>query len=362
MGGNTFGKAFRLVTFGESHGPAIGGVIEGCPAGLTLDMDAIQHELDRRRPGQSELVSARKEADRVEFLSGITRGITLGTPIGFIIRNRDQRPEDYDHLKDVYRPSHADYTYEAKYGIRDPLGGGRASARETLSRVVGGAVARQIVAGERITVTAFVSRIGDIMMPEIPEHVSPEEIDRSPVRCPDPGTSEKMIVLIRKTMESGDTLGGIIVCIIRNVIPGLGEPVFDKLHADLGKAMLSINAVKGFETGSGFGAAQMTGSRHNDPFEFREGKISTLSNYSGGIQGGISNGQDIMMRVAFKPVATLMRDQKGISRDGKEVLIRGKGRHDVTVLPRAVPIVEAMACLVLADHLQRNRLARYRQY
>ena len=344
MAGNTFGRIFRLTTFGESHGEAIGGVIDGCPSGITLDIDAIQNELNRRKPGQSAIVSQRKEADEVQFLSGIFEGKTTGAPIGFIVPNTNQKSDDYSHIKDVYRPSHADYTYEKKYGIRDYRGGGRSSARETVSRVVGGAIARQLMPNVRIN--AFVSSVGDIFIDKPYQALDFSLTESNAVRCPDQVTAAKMEDYIKEVRKAGDTVGGTITCVLQNVPAGLGEPVFDKLHAELGKAMLSINAVKGFEYGSGFCGARMKGSEHNDLFN-PDG--STKSNLSGGIQGGISNGMDIYFRVAFKPVATIMQPQQTIDSKGNEVKMQGRGRHDPCVVPRAVPIVEAMAALVLAD-------------
>ncbi|HBF20810.1 MAG TPA: chorismate synthase [Cryomorphaceae bacterium] len=345
MAGNTFGKNFKLTTFGESHGTAIGGIIDGCPAGLELDMQAVQYQLDRRKPGQSRITTQRKEADQVEFLSGIFESKTLGTPIGFIIPNQDAKSKDYSHIKDVYRPSHADFTYQEKYGHRDYRGGGRSSARETACRVVAGSVARQLL--NNVSISAYVSQVGTIELDKTYHQLDLSKTDGSIVRCPDPETAERFIEAIEKVRKEGDTLGGVISCVIKGVPPGWGEPVFDKLHADLAKAMLSINAVKGFEYGSGFAGARMKGSEHNDPFRVGGG---TSSNHSGGIQGGISNGEDIYFRVAFKPVATLMQDQETVNAQGKMAIAKGKGRHDPCVLPRAIPIVEAMAALVLADH------------
>jgi chorismate synthase len=359
MAGNTFGHVFRLTTFGESHGPAIGGIVEGCPAGLFLEMDFIQHDLNRRKPGQSSLTSPRKEKDEVEFLSGIFDGKTTGAPIGFIIRNVDVKSADYDHLKNTFRPSHADYTYEKKYGLRDYRGGGRSSARETATRVVAGAIAKQLLQPVGIKIQAYVSQIGSIRLQNDYTSYNLSEAENSLVRCPDVETGKKMEALIEKTKITGDTLGGVITCVVQNAPVGLGEPVFDKLDAELAKAMLSINAVKGFDIGSGFQGVQMKGSEHNDPFKSEKGKIFTTSNYSGGVQGGISNGQDIYMNVAFKPVATLMQKQQTIDKDGKLVEMEGKGRHDVCVVPRAVPIVEAMAALVLADLYLRNKVAKF---
>lgn len=356
MAGNTFGKIFTLTSFGESHGEALGGVIDGCPAGLTIDFDFIQQELDRRRPGQSKIVTQRKEGDKVEFLSGIFEGKTTGVPIGFIIRNENQRSHDYDHIKDVYRPSHADYTYSEKYGHRDYRGGGRSSARETVSRVVAGAIAKLYLRKFNIEVTAFVSQVGDISMPvDNDANYSSDSIEANIVRCPDPAFADKMIALIEGIRKQGDTIGGVVNCFIKNVPAGIGEPVFDKLHADLGKAMLSINAAKGFEYGSGFEGVRMKGSEHNDAIVKSQNKIHTLTNFSGGIQGGISNGEDIYFKVAFKPVATIMQKQKSIDAHGNEVEVMGKGRHDPCVVPRAVPIVEAMAAIVIMDHLMRVR-------
>ncbi len=358
MAGNTFGKILQLTSFGESHGKAIGGVLEGFPAGLTVDIDFIQRELNRRRPGQSQWVSPRNESDKLEILSGVFEGMSLGTPIGFVIWNKDQHSHDYSHIKDVYRPSHADYTYEKKYGIRDYRGGGRSSARETVARVAAGAFAKILLKKFDIQILAYVKQMGDIFLDIDNINITAEKIENSPLRCPDKTTTEKMIHLIEKTASEGNTLGGQISCIIKGVPAGLGEPVFDKLHADLGKAMLGINAVKGFEIGSGFSASRMKGSEHNDIMENKNGNITTRTNYSGGIQGGISNGNEIYFNVAFKPIATIMQTQETINSKGEKVNIEGKGRHDVTVLPRAVPIVEAMAALVIADHLLRNNIAR----
>ncbi|MGA9271327.1 MAG: chorismate synthase [Lutimonas sp.] len=341
---NSFGKIFRLTTFGESHGPAIGGVIDGCPAGLELEFEAIQKELERRKPGQSKITTQRKEPDQVEFLSGIFEGKTTGTSIGFQIRNTNQRSKDYSHNVDVYRPSHADYTYDQKYGVRDHRGGGRSSARETANWIVGGAVAKQLL--KDIEVTAFTSSVGTIFMNKPYQDLDFSKIESNMVRCPDPESANKMIDKITEIKKAGDTIGGTITCVLRNVPRGLGEPIFDKLHARLGQAMLSLNAVKGFEYGSGFCGAEMKGSEHNDLFN-KDG--STKTNLSGGIQGGISNGMDIYFRVAFKPVATLIQKQDTIDSKGNEVEMMGKGRHDPCVVPRAVPIVEALAAMVLAD-------------
>ncbi len=351
MAGNSFGTLFKLTTFGESHGEAIGGIIDGCPAGLSIDFEAIQTEMNRRKPGQSAIVTQRKEADEVQFLSGIFEGKTTGAPIGFMILNTNQKTNDYAHLKDTFRPSHADFTYEKKYGIRDYRGGGRSSARETACRVVGGAIAKQLI--NSIKINAFVSSVGNIFIDKPYQELDFSKIESNPVRCPDAATAVKMEAYIKEIRKEGDTVGGTVMCVIQNVPIGLGEPVFDKLHAELGKAMLSINAVKGFEFGSGFCGAQMKGSEHNDLFN-PDG--STKTNLSGGIQGGISNGMDIYFRVAFKPVATIMQNQKTIDNQGNNVDLEGKGRHDPCVVPRAVPIVEAMAALVLADFYLLNKI------
>jgi len=346
MAGNTYGTLFRLSTFGESHGAAIGGVIDGCPPGIVLDMEAIQTELNRRRPGQSAIVTQRKEPDEVQFLSGIFEGKTTGAPIGFIVPNTNQKSQDYSHIKDVYRPSHADFTYDKKYGagVRDYRGGGRSSARETISRVVGGAIARQFIPG--VSIHAYTSSVGDIFLEKPYQALDFSLVESNAVRCPDAEVAARMEDYIKQVRKDGDTVGGTVTCVIKNVPAGLGEPVFDKLHAELGKAMLSINAVKGFEYGSGFCGAKMRGSEHNDIFN-ADG--STKTNLSGGIQGGISNGMDIYFRVAFKPVATIMQEQETIDSNGNVVAMHGKGRHDPCVVPRAVPIVEAMAALVIAD-------------
>lgn len=356
MAANTFGEILRLTTFGESHGKAVGGILDGFPAGILLDVNFIREEMNRRRPGQSRLVSPRNESDEVIFLSGIYEDKTTGSPIAFYVENKDIRSGDYDHLKHTYRPSHADYTYTAKYGHRDHRGGGRASARETLSRVVGGALAKLLLQAYQIDIMAYVQAIGGIQMPEPSACPDKKAVEASHLRCPHPQSSKEMEALIEQTRAEGDTLGGIIVCRMNALPAGLGEPVFDKLHADLGKAMLSINAVKGFEYGSGFAGAAMKGSAHNDRFVQENHKVKTLTNYSGGIQGGISNGEEVYFRVAFKPVATLMREQESIDKSGKRQTIAGKGRHDVCVVPRAVPIVEAMAALVVADHLLRQKI------
>ncbi|MBP1841170.1 chorismate synthase [Formosa algae] len=351
MAGNSFGKLFKLTTFGESHGVALGGILDGCPAGITIDLDAIQTEMNRRKPGQSAIVTQRKEPDEVKFLSGIFEGKTTGTSIGFIIENSNQKSHDYSHIKDSFRPSHADYVYEKKYGVRDYRGGGRSSARETACRVVAGAVAKQVLKG--IEFHAFTSSVGDIFMEKPYQDIDFKNIESNIVRCPDADTAEKMISRIKEIRKAGDTIGGTVTCVIKNVPLGLGEPVFDKLHAELGKAMLSINAVKGFEYGSGFCGAKMKGSDHNDLYN-TDG--TTKTNLSGGIQGGISNGMDIYFRVAFKPVATIMQTQDTIDKDGNIVKMDGKGRHDPCVVPRAVPIVEAMAALVIADYLLLDKV------
>ncbi len=345
MAGNSFGNLFRLTTFGESHGPALGGVIDGCPAGIQLDLDKIQLDLDRRKPGQSAIVTQRKEPDEVRFLSGVFEGKTTGTPIGFIIENTDQKSHDYSHIQDSFRPSHADYVYDQKYGFRDYRGGGRSSARETASRVVAGAIAKQLLSG--ISIRAYVSSVGHIELDQPYSALNLDLAEQNIVRCPDPEKAKEMEAFIKEVRKDGDTVGGTVSCVIENVPIGLGEPVFDKLHSELGKAMLSINAVKGFEYGSGFSGTKMRGSQHNDLYN-PDG--TTKTNYSGGIQGGISNGMDIYFNVAFKPVATIMKAQPTIDSQGNPVEMHGKGRHDPCVVPRAVPIVEAMAALVLADY------------
>lgn len=343
MPGNTLGQVFRLTSFGESHGAAIGGIVDGCPAGLGLDISTVQSELDRRRPGSTPLGTARNEADRVEWLSGVFEGKTLGTPIGFLIRNGDAKSSDYEALKDVYRPGHADRTWEQKYGLRDHRGGGRSSARTTAACVVGGAIARQLLAREGVKVSGYVSRVGDVAMNGVPADLA--KVWQSDVRCPDPEAAARMTKLIELVRSEGDSVGGLVSCVVQGLPPGLGEPVFDKLDADLAKAMLSINAVKGFQFGSGFASAALRGSEHNRLPQ-------------GGVLGGISNGEDILFDVAFKPPATIAQAQQTVDRSGKTVTLEAKGRHDPCVVPRAVPIVEAMACLVLADHLLRQRSAR----
>ncbi|NJM79435.1 MAG: chorismate synthase [Flavobacterium sp.] len=351
MAGNTFGNIFKLTTFGESHGEALGGIIDGCPAGITIDFDAITSEMQRRKPGQSKIVTQRKEEDEVQFLSGIFEGKTTGTPIGFVIPNTNQKSHDYSDIKDTYRPSHADYVYEQKYGIRDYRGGGRSSARETASRVVGGAIAKQIIPS--IKINAYVSSVGEIALNKTYQELDFSKIESNPVRCPDEKMALEMEKYIQEIKKQGDTVGGTITCVIQNVPIGLGEPVFDKLHAALGKAMLSINAVKGFEFGSGFEGSSMKGSQHNDLFN-EDG--STKTNLSGGIQGGISNGMDIYFKVAFKPVATLIQKQDVLTNKGEIIELQGKGRHDPCVVPRAVPIVEAMAALVIANYFLLKKI------
>ena len=354
MAGSSFGSIFRLTSFGESHGFAIGGVVDGVPAGVRIDLEKIQIDLDKRKPGQSRLVTQRKESDTVQLLSGLLDGVTTGTPIGFIIKNEDQHSSDYDHLKDAYRPSHADYTYQQKYGIRDHRGGGRSSARETACRVVAGSIAKQILESLGIEFSTYVDQIGSVKLEENSFFLS-DAIETNEVRCPDNRIAEKMIELVEQVRAEGDTIGGCVKCMIVNVPVGLGEPVFDKLHADLGKAMFSINAVKGVEFGSGFSSVSKKGSENNDQFlPNRE----TSTNNSGGIQGGISNGMPIEFRVAFKPVATIMKDQNSINDQGEEILIKGKGRHDPCVVPRAVAIVEAMAAMVILDHYLRNKATK----
>ena len=351
MAGNSIGTLFKVTTFGESHGEALGGIIDGCPPGLEIDFDAIQNDMNRRKPGQSVIVTQRKEADEVQFLSGIFEGKTTGTPIGFLIPNTNQKSDDYSHIKNNYRPSHADFVYEKKYGIRDYRGGGRSSARETASRVVAGAIAKQILSDVKIN--AYVSSVGKINIDKPYQELDFSKIENFLVRCPDEETAIKMEQHILEIRKQGDTVGGVISCVIKNVPIGLGEPVFDKLHADLGKAMLSINAVKGFEFGSGFCGATMKGSEHNDLYN-SDG--TTKTNLSGGIQGGISNGMDIYFRVAFKPVATLIQKQDTLDNQGNIIEMQGKGRHDPCVVPRAVPIVEAMAAIVLADFFHINKM------
>jgi chorismate synthase len=354
MAFNTLGYRLTLTTFGESHGEAIGGIVDGFPAGVQLDMDAVQHELNRRKPGQSALVTQRKEGDKVRFLSGIFEGVTTGSPIGFLIENENVRSTDYDHLKDAFRPSHADYTYQQKYGHRDYRGGGRSSARETANWVVAGALAKQVLQAMGCVVRAAVIQVGEVSVPEL-EQLNFDEVELNPVRCGHRATADQMEEYLKAIRKEGDTVGGMITCEIQNPPEGLGEPVFGKLHAELGKAMLSINAAKGFEYGSGFRGANMRGSTHNDKFVKDGAVVSTRTNFSGGIQGGISNGETIYFNVAFKPVATLMQSQETVNHAGEPVVIQGKGRHDPCVVPRAVPIVEALAAFVLLDFYLINR-------
>lgn len=353
---NTLGTILRLTTFGESHGPAIGGVLDGMPAGIEVNMDFIQHELNRRRPGQSRLTTARQEADQVELLSGIFEGKTTGQPIGFVVRNTNQHSQDYEEMRNTYRPSHADYTYQQKYGIRDHRGGGRSSARETISRVVGGALAKLALKQLRISITAYTQQVGDIALPGTYQDYDLGKTESNDVRCPDDETAERMASLITQVKGEGDTIGGVIACVVKGCPAGLGEPAFAKLHAQLGAAMLSINAAKGFEYGLGFSGVSQRGSVQNDIFvPDGQGGITTQTNNSGGIQGGISNGQDIYFRVAFKPVATLLREQLTTTTDGKPTTLTARGRHDACVLPRAVPVVEAMAAMVILDAYLTNK-------
>ena len=365
MAGNSFGTAFRITTFGESHGAAIGVIVDGCPAGLLIDEQFIQLELDRRRPGQSKIVTQRNEADAVKILSGVFEGKSTGQPIMLLIENEDQRSKDYSHIAKSFRPSHADFTYQSKYGFRDYRGGGRSSARETAARVAAGAIAKMLLHTEGVVVNAYVSQVGHISINESYKNLNFNEIESTPIRCPDLETAERMITLIQEIKKAGDTIGGIITGVVTGCPVGLGEPAFDKLHADLAKAMMSINAAKGFEYGSGFAGIEMRGSEHNDVFYAEKDdaltpKIKTRTNYSGGVQGGISNGEDIYFRVAFKPVATIIPAQESVNEAGESIEVVGRGRHDPCVVPRAVPIVEAMTALVLADHLLRNRLAKVR--
>jgi len=353
--GNTYGTLFKISTFGESHGLAIGVVIDGCPAGLEIDEAFIQTELTRRKPGQSKITTQRKEDDTFKILSGVFEGKTTGAPIAIVIENQDQRSKDYSHIENTFRPSHADFTYQEKYGIRDYRGGGRSSARETAARVAAGAIAKLFLRKYRIEINAFVSQVGELKAPHYTA-LNLSTAEDNIIRCPDPAIAEKMIALIDRVRLDRDTIGGIVTCVIKNTPVGLGEPVFDKLHAELGKAMLSINAVKGFEYGSGFEGVQLRGSQHNDEFYNEGGRIRTKTNHSGGVQGGISNGEDIYFNVAFKPVATIMQDQQSVDIDGNEAVVSGKGRHDPCVVPRAVPIVEAMAALVLVDFLLRAKV------
>lgn len=357
--GNSFGNLFRIHTYGESHGKALGVIIDGCPAGLLIDEAFIQSELDRRKPGQSKITTQRKEADEFEIVSGVFEGKSTGTPISIIIRNQDQKSKDYSHIADKFRPSHADYTFHTKYGIRDYRGGGRSSARETVARVAAGAVAKLFLKHHSISFHAYVSQVGHLKLDKDYTQLDLTKIEDNILRCPDPEMADKMIELIDQTRKNRDTIGGIVTGVIQGVPAGLGEPVFDKLHAEIGKAMLSINAVKGFEYGSGFEGVKLNGSEHNDEFYMDNNLVKTRTNYSGGIQGGISNGQDIYFNVAFKPVATIMTDQESINEAGDRVTVEGKGRHDPCVVSRAVPIVEAMAALVIADYLlisETNRI------
>lgn len=354
---NSYGTVFRISTFGESHGPAIGVIIDGCPAGLTIDEEFIQKELTRRKPGQSKITTQRKEDDAFKILSGVFEGKSTGTPIAIVIENQDQRSKDYGHIAESFRPSHADYTYEAKYGNRDYRGGGRSSARETAARVAAGAIAKLLLKKSGVEIFAYVSKVGNIEAPDYTQ-LDLTKTEDNIVRCPHPATAEKMIEYIDKIRLERDTIGGVVTGVIKDSPVGLGEPVFDKLHAELGKAMLSINAVKGFEYGSGFAGVELRGSQHNDEFYKDGDRIRTKTNLSGGVQGGISNGEDIYFNVAFKPVATIMQDQTSVDKSGNEVVISGKGRHDPCVVPRAVPIVESMAALVMADMMLRAKISR----
>lgn len=355
---NTFGNIFRLTTFGESHGRGIGGVIDGLPAGIKIDTEFVQSELNRRRPGQSALTTARKEGDQVEFLSGIYDGISTGCPIGFMVWNENQHSNDYDNMKDVFRPSHADYTYTTKYGLRDHRGGGRSSARETIARVVGGALAKLVLKQLRIEIRAFTAQVGHICLEKDYQAYDLSLIESNPVRCPDPQKAEEMAARIAEVKAAGDTIGGVVSCVIKGCPIGLGNPCFGKLHAALGAAMLSINAAKGFEYGQGFGGMELTGSQQNDIFYNKEGEIALRTNRSGGIQGGISNGEEIYFRVAFKPVATVLMEQPTVDKDGNETLLKARGRHDPCVLPRAVPIVEAMAAMTILDYYLMDKASR----
>ena len=355
---NTFGNIFTLTSFGESHGKAIGGIIDGFPAGIRIDEDFVQHELARRRPGQSALTTGRKEADTVEFLSGIYEGVSTGCPIGFVVWNTNQHSSDYDNMKDVFRPSHADFTYTQKYGIRDHRGGGRSSARETISRVVGGALAKLALKEIGVQITAFTSQVGTLALDKSYTQYDLRHIEDNPVRCPDPVLARQMEELILRVKGEGDTVGGTVSCIIQGCPVGLGEPAFGKLHAALGNAMLSINAAKGFEYGQGFGSMELRGSQQNDVFYNENGHIALRTNRSGGIQGGISNGEDIYFRVAFKPVATVLMEQPTVDKEGNETILKARGRHDPCVLPRAVPIVEAMAAMTILDYYLLNKTTR----
>ncbi|MEG1616325.1 MAG: chorismate synthase [Bacteroidales bacterium] len=356
---NTLGTIFRLTSFGESHGAGVGGVVDGMPSGIEIDMDFIQSELDRRKPGQSSIVTPRKESDRVEFLSGIYEGKSTGTPIGFVIYNANQHSSDYDNIKSLYRPSHADYTYTQKYGLRDPRGGGRSSARETISRCVAGALAKLALRQLGIEINAYTSQVGDVEVKGSYRELDLSKTESNAVRCPDPATALRMESLIKEVQSEGDTIGGVVSCVIRNVPVGLGEPVFGKLHATLGAAMLGINAAKGFEYGMGFAGVGRRGSQMNDVFYMDHNKVATRTNHSGGIQGGISNGEDIYFRVAFKPVATILRDIETVTAAGESIVLKAKGRHDPCVLPRAVPIVEAMAAIVILDYYLINKSRQF---
>lgn len=357
---NTFGNIFTLTTFGESHGPAIGGVVDGMPAGIDIDMEFIQSELNRRRPGQSKITTSRNEADQVELLSGVFEGKSTGCPIGFIVRNTNQHSNDYENMRDVFRPSHADYTYYNKYGIRDHRGGGRSSARITISRCVGGALAKLALRQMGINITAYTSQVGDIAVSHNYSTLDFNEIERNPVRCPDPDKAQEMEQLITEVKAEGDTIGGIITCVVKGCPVGIGEPEFGKLQAMLGAAMLGINAAKGFEYGEGFGCVTSRGSQQNDIFTSNNNKVSTLTNHSGGIQGGISNGEDIYFRVAFKPVATILQEQPTVDKNGNRTSLCVHGRHDPCVLPRAVPVVEAMAAMTILDNIALNNCTKLR--
>ncbi len=351
---NSYGNKFKITTFGESHGKAIGVTVDGCPAGLKIDEDFIQAELQRRKPGQSKITTQRKEEDRMEILSGVFEGVSTGTPIQLLIWNKDQKSKDYTHIAEKFRPSHADFTYQEKYGIRDYRGGGRSSARETAARVAAGAIAKMFLVEKGIAIQAYVSQVGSLGLKKSYQELDLSTTEDNIVRCPDQEIAEKMITLIDNIRKDRDTIGGIITCVVKGVPPGVGEPVFDKLHAELAKAMMGINAVKGFEYGSGFEGVAMRGSEHNDSFVNEGGTIKTTTNRSGGIQGGISNGEDIYFNVAFKPVATIMHDQESVDSKGEKTVVSGKGRHDPCVVPRAVPIVEAMAALVIIDQYLLN--------
>ena len=358
MAGNSFGNFYKLTSFGESHGKAVGGVIEGVMPGIEIDVDFIQSELNRRRPGQSAITTPRDEKDKVEILSGVMEGKATGTPIGFLIWNADQRSKDYSNIKDVYRPSHADYTYQQKYGIRDYRGGGRSSARETIARVVAGAIAKLILRQYGVQINAYTSQVGSIKLEKPYHEMDLAQAEENIVRCPDAEVAEKMITYIDQVRQDKDSVGGVITCVVKNSPVGLGEPVFDKFHAEMGKAMLGINAVKGFEYGMGFKAGEMKGTEHNDEFYMDGDKVRTKTNRSGGVQGGITNGEDVYMNIAFKPIATILKEQNTVNKQGDEVQTTVKGRHDPCVLPRAVPIVEAMAAMVMVDMIYLNKMYR----